>query len=35
MDVFRRVFTAIGERIDLFIPLALRHRDEAATSSIG
>ena len=32
MAVYRRTFTAIGERIGLFIPLALRHRDEAATS---
>jgi thioredoxin type arsenate reductase len=35
MAVYRRTFTAIGERIGLFIPLALRHRDEAATSTVG
>jgi arsenate reductase len=28
-EVYRRTFTAIGERIALFIPLARRHRDEA------
>lgn len=32
MAVYRRVFTALGERIGLFIPLALRHRDEPAVS---
>jgi arsenate reductase len=35
MAVYRRTFTAIGERIGLFIPLALRHRAEAATSTVG
>ena len=35
MAVYRHTFTAIGERIGLFIPLALRHRDEAATSTVG
>ena len=35
MAVYRRTFTAIGERIGLFIPLALRHRDEAAAPSVG
>lgn len=29
MAVYRRTFAAIGERIGLFIPLALRRRDEA------
>jgi arsenate reductase (thioredoxin) len=29
MAVYRRVFTAIGERIQLFVPLALRARAEA------
>jgi arsenate reductase (thioredoxin) len=33
--VYRRVFTAIGERIQMFVPLALRHRDEAAASTLG
>jgi arsenate reductase len=35
MAVYRKTFTAIGERIGLFIPLALRHRDEAAASTVG
>jgi arsenate reductase (thioredoxin) len=30
MAVYRQVFTALGERIQLFVPLALRHRAEAA-----
>jgi arsenate reductase (thioredoxin) len=33
MAVYRRTFTALGERIGLFIPLAIRHRDEAAASA--
>lgn len=33
LAVFRRVFIQIGERINLFIPLALRARREAATTS--
>lgn len=32
LAVFRRVFTQMGERIHLFIPLALRDRPVAATS---
>jgi arsenate reductase len=30
MAVYRQVFTALGERIQLFVPLALRHRAGAA-----
>jgi arsenate reductase len=30
--VYRRVFTALGERIQLFVPLAIRHRDEVAAA---
>ena len=33
MAVYRRVFIALGERIGQFVPLALRHRDEAATAT--
>ena len=35
MAVYRHTFLAIGERIALFVPLALRHRDEAPASSVG
>jgi len=35
MRVYRHTFTAIAERIGLFIPLALRHRDDAATAVVG
>ena len=33
MAVYRRTFAAIGERIGLFIPLALRHRAEAEVAT--
>ena len=33
LAVFRRVFIQIGERINQFIPLAIRSRREAATTS--
>ncbi len=33
MAVYRRVFTGLGERIGMFIPLALRHRDEATRTT--
>jgi arsenate reductase (thioredoxin) len=33
MAVYRSVFMGLGERIGLFIPLALRHRDEAAAAT--
>ena len=30
MAVYRRVFTGLGERIGLFVPLALRDRGDAS-----
>jgi arsenate reductase len=35
LAVFRRIFTQIGERIGLFVPLALRARTEAGAAGIG
>jgi arsenate reductase len=33
LAAFRHVFTAIGERIGLFVPIALRTRDESAVAA--
>ena len=35
LAAFRRVFVQLGERIGTFLPLARRHRDEAAATTIG
>jgi arsenate reductase (thioredoxin) len=35
MDVYRHTFAAIAERIGLFIPLALRQRDETTAATTG
>lgn len=35
LAVFRRVFVQLSERIGTFLPLARKHRDEAAATTIG
>jgi arsenate reductase len=35
LAAFRRVFTQMGERIGMFIPLAKKHRDESNTTTLA